>query len=766
MTSEILQGLNDRQHAAVTAGDGPVLVLAGPGSGKTSVLTRRIAYLIEERGIKPWNIMAVTFTNKAASEMKDRVHRLLGEPVRIQLGTFHATCARILRIEHGYTDYNQDFVIYDTDDQLSAIEQAMAELNIDKKRFSARAVLRAISSAKNEMILASDYLEQDYFTTIVSRVYPRYQAILLDSNAMDFDDLLVNVVKAFKQHDDLRQKYQQRYPYVLVDEFQDTNMVQYQLMHLLGAPQNNIFAVGDEDQSIYAFRGADYRNVGNFRQNFPGAEVILLEQNYRSTQVILDVARAVIDRNTNRTPKELFTDRDGGELVTIHEAYDDDYEARFIVEKIEELRSNNGYDFNDIAIMYRTNAQSRAIEDACIRSGLPYTLVGGVGFYKRREIRDMIAYLRVVYNPDDKMSFARIINTPRRGIGKKTFAEFTQWAAQNNMGYAEALQRLQEGSVSALSGRAETHFRKFAKMLDSWQELAMTGKLLNLFDTIMHDVQYKTHARKISDSDAQFNEREENLQELRGLLAEADENEQELGEFVTDIMLMTDADTADIDSDKVTLMTLHAAKGLEFPVVFITGLENKLLPHQRALDDSGTEGLEEERRLFYVGITRAEDRLYLTYAFKRTMYGVSDAREPSSFLGDIPVDYLQGEPVSDGDEPYQQMTTWDSDYSDDMDRIKNDLQNAMNRMKSRNKERGHVSDEQIRGKIIPFPGSDAGKPLQFDSNMRVRHPAFGTGIVIESKRVDGSEQVTVAFKDKRYGVKTLDAEFASMTILD
>ncbi|MEO1646708.1 MAG: UvrD-helicase domain-containing protein, partial [Chloroflexota bacterium] len=366
MTSDLLTGLNPEQYKAVTTVDGPVLVLAGPGSGKTRVLTRRVAHLIQDVGIAPYHIMAVTFTNKAASEMRHRVSQFLGERVRgLQIGTFHSTCARILRMEAESTAYNKDYVIYDTDDQITAITQVLAELNIDKKKWTPRRILGAISSAKNEMILPDRYVGQDYFTEVVSRVYPEYQKKLRDNNAMDFDDLLVNMVLLLRNHDIVREKYQQRYPYVLVDEFQDTNTVQYQLVQLISRPQNNVFVVGDEDQSIYAFRGADYRNVLRFHQDYPDATVILLEQNYRSTQVVLDTARAVIDRNTNRTPKKLFTDREGGELVTVKEAYDDTYEAQYIMEEIDNLTRREGYDYTDIAIMYRTNAQSRALEAAC-----------------------------------------------------------------------------------------------------------------------------------------------------------------------------------------------------------------------------------------------------------------------------------------------------------------------------------------------------------------------------------------------------------------
>ncbi len=778
MTSDLLTGLNPQQHAATTAGTGPVLVLAGPGSGKTGVLTRRVAYLIREMGVKPWHIMAVTFTNKASREMRHRIEGYLGERLRgLQIGTFHATCARILRIEHQYTSYGEDYTIYDTDDQLSAVQQAMGELNIDTKKFAPRRVLGAISNAKNEMMLPADFVGGDYFSEIVSRVYPRYQAILQDSNAMDFDDLLVQMVLALRNHEDLRRKYQERYSFVLVDEFQDTNQVQYELVSLFGAPQNNIFVVGDEDQSIYAFRGADYRNVMRFRQEFPQAQVVLLEQNYRSTQIVLDAARAVIDKNTNRTPKALFTDRQGGEKITLYEAYDDTYEARFIMDTVTELRrGRSGYDYSDFAVMYRTNAQSRSLEEACIRLGIPYNIVGGVGFYGRREIKDVLAYLRVVSNPDDRVSFTRIINTPKRGIGKKSLQDFQYWAAQGELRYGDALELLAQGEQTPLSNRTANLFAKFGEQLRKWRHVAEEGNLVELYDTITADIGYHLYLSEISNSKEQTDERSENLQELRGLLARYDEDEVTLSEFLQDQQLMTDTDLGDDDQgDKITLLTLHAAKGLEFPVVFITGLEDGLLPHSRSFDDP--EGLAEERRLFYVGITRAKDRLFLTHAFRRALYGgYSDSMSKSGFLFDLPEDLVsilgEGTPSWQRDEQrFQEMTTWDRKPSSNilggLGRLSRDMGKERRERDDEEEPPKHVSDEKVRGKIIPFPGGAVtNEPLRYGTGMRVQHPAFGVGTVIESKRENQQEIVTVAFENKRFGIKKLDAEFAQMKILD
>lgn len=767
MTTDLLSGLNEQQYAAVTAGEGPVLVLAGPGSGKTGVLTRRVAFLIQEMKVKAWHIMAVTFTNKAAAEMRHRIGNYLDERVPgLQVGTFHATCAKILRMEHESTNYNRDYTIYDTDDQLAAIKQVMTALDIDIKKFTPRRVLNGISSAKNELILPHNYVGQDYFTEIVSRVYPRYQSFLVDNNAMDFDDLLVQMVLLLRNNEVMRQRYQEHYPFVLVDEFQDTNTVQYQLVELISKPQNNIFVVGDEDQSIYAFRGADFRNVMRFRQDYPQAKVVLLEQNYRSTQIVLDVARAVIEKNINRTRKALFTDRKGGELVTVHEAYNDEYEADYVMERIEELRKREGYNLSDFAIMYRTNAQSRALETACRNHSMPYHLVGGVGFYQRREIKDLMAYLRVVNNPDDKISFARIINVPKRGIGKKSVQDFQHWCADAELGYGEALEKLRHGEKTSLSNRVSGLFTKFAEQLHKWQEHIADNDLIALFDDIVADTGYTSHLQIISDTTEQFEDRTANVRELRGFLGTYADDELSLSEFLQEQQLMTDEDRSaendDEESDKITLLTLHGAKGLEYSVVFITGLEDGLLPHSRSFEDP--DGLEEERRLFYVGITRAKDLLFLTYTFKRSLYGgySTDTQAKSAFLYDIPEDLLDSDAANLGhsseEHRYQRITKWNN-TSTGLNRLQRDLREA-------SKATGHISDENVRSKIIPFPGSDAGKPLRYKTGQKVHHPSFGRGIVVESKRKDGAELVSVIFDKKKLGIKSLDAEFANLTVLD
>jgi DNA helicase-2/ATP-dependent DNA helicase PcrA len=729
MATGLLDGLNAPQREAITAGDGPVLVLAGPGSGKTRVLTHRLAYLVREVGVYPGAIMAVTFTNKAAGEMRARAEKLLGGRLEgLQIGTFHAICARLLRREAQHTAFRADYLIYDTEDQVAVVTQAMNELNIDQKKFQPRRILNMISAAKNELIPSEKYQGKGYTEEIARRVYGRYDELLLAANARDFDDLLFHTVMLMRENDEVRNKYQRYIEYLLVDEFQDTNTSQYELVRLFGEPQNNVFVVGDEDQAIYGFRGADYRNVMRFRQDYPNAKVILLEQNYRSTQIVLDAAQAVIDKNAHRTRKALFTDKAGGPRVTVYEAYSEVEEADFVVQKIAEVRKRDKLDYKDIAIMYRTNAQSRALEEACLKANVPYKLVGGVGFYKRREIRDLLSYLRLVNNPDDTVSFNRIINVPKRGIGKKSVEDFQRWAMKNKMSYSEALEAIRHGEKSPVS--AAKKFADFAVMLSEWRALAQQGDMLALFDEIMASIGYMMYLHEISSTDQEFTEREENIRELRGLINEG--KGRPLNEFLEDIALVADVDTLKDDLNAVTLLTLHSAKGLEYPVVFITGLEEGVLPHFRSLDDA--DGLAEERRLMYVGLTRAKEQVYLTYAFRRLSYGGSSMNAPSRFLTDIPDNLMEGvTPITAHRrerQRYESETTWD-----------------------------WGSREAEPGNGTPF----SPPTLQFRSGVRVYHGKFGEGVVIESRRSGQDEEVTVAFE--KHGLKRLAASFANLVIL-
>jgi DNA helicase-2/ATP-dependent DNA helicase PcrA len=581
---DLLAGLNAQQQQAVMTGLGPVLVMAGPGSGKTRVLTHRIAYLIGKMGVRPYNILAVTFTNKAAREMENRVINLLGESARgVTLGTFHATCARILRREAEHLPFNSNFVIFDEDDQLGLVKHVIADLNLDDKQYRPLAILNSISNAKNELILPDEYPLQTYRDEVVKRVYISYQQMLLTDNAVDFDDLLLYTAFLMVDNPAVRERYARRYEHVLVDEFQDTNLAQYVLLRRLSSFHNNIFAVGDADQSIYRWRGADYRNVLRFEQDYPDVRVILLEQNYRSTQQILDVAMAIIDPNPNRTPKRLFTERSEGLKVILHETYDDRQEASFIVDTIAGLVGRQQIKPGDAAIMYRTNAQSRLLEEAFLQAGLPYKLVGAQRFYGRREVKDIIAYMRLAHNPDDEVSLIRVINVPPRGVGDKTLQALRTQAQKSNLTPGKLLIEMGRDASpfkDAFPHRALTILANFGEQLSGW--ISEVGDLAPLYimDRIIDAIDYHAY---IDDGTDEGNDRWENVMELRRLASEY--QDKTLSEFLENIALVSDQDTIETSANVPTLLTLHAAKGLEYPLVFISGLNEGTLPHSRSFDD-------------------------------------------------------------------------------------------------------------------------------------------------------------------------------------
>ena len=729
--SRITKGLNAQQREAVTAGEGPVLVLAGPGSGKTRVLTHRIAYLIEEMDVRAWHIMAVTFTNKAAREMEGRVLTLLEGSDRIDglsIGTFHAICARILRRESEWTPFTRDYLIYDTADQLAAVKMAINELNLDEKKYTPRGMLSQISDAKNELIAPEDYPAPDYRSEIVRRIYTRYDQILRANNARDFDDLLTHTVWLFQQHPEVLARYQTRYTHILVDEFQDTNMAQYALIKLLAGEQRNLFAVGDPDQSIYAFRGADYRNVQRFREDFPEARMILLEQNYRSHQAILDAATGVIDRNPGRVPKALFSEQKDGPLVQLKEAYNEDEEAQFVVNTIAELVAQGEYLPGDFAVMYRTNAQSRAIEDAFLRAGRPYRLIGATRFYSRKEIKDAMAYLRLIHNPDDLVSLQRVINVPPRGIGQKTLQELEDWARYEDISPGHALLTLLDESVEApLDGRARNALTRFASMLAGWIEQRSTLSPADLLTTVLKDTGYLNY---LDDGTEEGLSRAENVLELRTVAASYEGLD--LTTFLEEVSLVSDVDTRDDETQAPSLLTLHAAKGLEFPVVFIVGLEEGVLPHIRSMEDPSQ--MQEERRLMYVGITRAKERLYLLYAFRRSLFGDSSANMPSRFLYDIPEHVRTGDllrqkgTAAANSQTYHDMTRWDRAAS--------------------------VARQQSA------PKARAPKPTRFKAGACVYHRKYGEGVVVSSTVRGELEEVEVLFPGGT-GQKTIIADFLS-----
>ena len=720
---DLLAGLNPQQQQAVTAELGPVLVLAGPGSGKTRVLTHRIAFLIAHLGVQPYHILAVTFTNKAAREMESRVLDLLGGEARgLTLGTFHAICARILRREAEHLPFESNFVIFDSDDQINVVKTALGDLGIDEKRYRPNSVHASISNAKNELLLPDDFPVQTYRDEVVKRVYTRYQELLLTSNGVDFDDLLLWTAFLLEEYPVTREKYARRYEHVLVDEFQDTNLAQYVLLRHICSFHRNIFVVGDTDQSIYRWRGADYRNVLRFEEDFPDSQVILLEQNYRSTQAILDTAMAVIDQHPYRTPKRLFTQRGRGQKIVINEPYDDREEASMVVDTIADLVARDHAQPRDFAVMYRTNAQSRVLEEAFLRRSLPYKLVGAQRFYGRREIKDIIAYLRLVHNPDDDISLTRVINVPTRGIGNKTIIALRTRAQQLGISSGALLLELGSGENSTYSEsfttRTASALANFGGMLRGWRESCEQLSPLDLVDNILADTAYHDYIDDGSDDGA---ERWENVQELRRLAME--HAQESLVAFLEEIALVSDQDTIDASANVPTLLTLHAAKGLEFPTVFIIGLNEGTLPHSRSFDDP--EGMQEERRLFYVGITRAKDRLFLLSPINRSFYGYTEPADPSRFLHDIPEElYDQGE-VSSYGRPSRTRQAYRPDRWD-----------------SRNESPARLLEPQYQ------PGA------------RVEHPVWGEGMVLNSRLEDDDEIVDIFFNE--VGLKRVAASLAKL----
>jgi DNA helicase-2/ATP-dependent DNA helicase PcrA len=721
---DFLDKLNPAQKNAVTAGEGPVLVLAGPGSGKTRVLTQRIAYLIGYEGVRPYQMLAVTFTNKAAREMEQRVQKLLGEEMTrgLLLGTFHSTCARILRRESERLPVNADFVIFDADDQQSVVKSAIRELNLNEKLYRPVAVHAAISRAKNELIGPDDFPVVTYRDEAVKRIYTRYQELIQASNGVDFDDLLLMTTNLLADHPDVREKYAQRFHHVLVDEFQDTNIAQYNLIKHLSSIHHNVFCVGDPDQSVYRWRGADYRNVLRFEEDHPGCQIILLEQNYRSRQTILDAAMAVIDRNPRRKRKQLFTERGAGEKIVFYEAIDDYSEASFVVDTIAQLVASRQFEPGECAVMYRTNAMSRLIEEAFLQARLPYRLVGAQRFYGRREVKDMIAFMRLVQNKADDVSLGRVINVPPRGIGDKTILALHSAARAANITPGDVLLDLARGSDSPFfaqfAGRAALALAEFGGQLSAWQSIAPTATVSELFDRVATDIHYKDH---IDDGTEEGKERWENVLELHRLADEYDQRP--LSEFLENLALVSDQDTIK-EGNVPTLLTLHAAKGLEFGVVFIVGLDDGILPHSRSFDEP--EEMEEERRLFYVGITRAKDRLYILRAQRRGGRGYAEETVESRFLEDIPSSLVSGQ--------------------------------------SRAGKRTSSYGSNKSSWVLPSPARPAKIIEQmYRAGMRIKHPLWGEGIVLDSRAQDSDEIVDVVFTS--VGIKRLAASLANLTII-
>jgi DNA helicase-2/ATP-dependent DNA helicase PcrA len=744
----LLEGLNPPQQEAVTHSAGPLLIVAGPGSGKTRVITHRIAFQVLEEHVAPWRILAVTFTNKAAREMRERAARILGEDAAsLSLGTFHALCARWLRIDGQAIGVQQGFVIYDDADQVSLMKRVLEDLRVDPRKFSPRSILSGISSAKNEMVTVSAYREcvKDYQQEVIARAWEGYDAGLKRSSALDFDDLLVETVRLFAQAPEVLEKYAGRYKQVLVDEFQDTNPVQYSIAHALAAGfvaqpgasrgldrrgngHRNIAVVGDPDQSIYGWRAADIRNFSNFAEDFPEHRVVYLEQNYRSTEAILASAEAVINLNPQRTPRKLWTARTGGEKVTIYEAYNDEEEGEFIATEIKRL-ANTGRKFSDCAVLYRMNAQSRPVEEALVRNRVPYRLIGGVRFYQRKEVKDLIAYLRLVHNPLDEASLQRVINVPTRGIGAKTIERLREWASANGRPLWDACVAASEhpGQFGA-TARTANGIREF---LGAIQSLRFTAS--NSLGTLLDETLIATGYGRYLAGDEESEERLGNVEQLRAVMdqyADVAGGDADLANFLHDVSLVADVDDMNGEADAVTLITLHAAKGLEFPVVFMAGMEEGVLPHIRSFDDP--RQMEEERRLAYVGITRAEDLLYLTRAYRRFAMGGASMNPASRFLSDIPPHLTRG---------------W----------------NERGRRSSGGRADGFVATAKPSYVDLVAntpPREEPAPDAQFQPGDRVSHVKFGAGTIISASKNGGDVEYQVEFDGP--GTKRLLQTYAKL----
>lgn len=735
--AELLNGMNPRQKEAVLHTDGPLLLMAGAGSGKTRVLTHRIAYLIEEKEVNPWNILAITFTNKAAKEMKERVNAILasgGEDVWVS--TFHSMCVRILRRDVDFIGYNRNFTIIDSSEQLTLMKRILKELNIDPKKYDPRSILGTISQAKNSLQTPQDFakMQGSYYEEIAAKCYAAYQKELQYNQCMDFDDLIMNTIRLFEEHPDSLTYYQNKFHYIHVDEYQDTNHAQYTLVNLLASRFRNLCVVGDADQSIYGWRGADMQNILDFEKDYPDAAVILLEQNYRSTKNILSAANQVIENNSNRKPKNLWTENKEGNKITYYRADNERDETRFIVDRMQEEIRSNHRNYGDFAILYRTNAQSRVMEETLLKANIPYKMVGGHKFYDRKEIKDILAYLNVLVNPQDSISFERIVNSPKRGIGPGSIEKLRSFASLHEWPLLEAAQNV---DLANIGGKAGQQLGAFGEMIQEVTQMIPYLTVTELTKEVLDRSGYLEDLKIQNTLEAQA--RIENLEEFLTVTQEfdkqfeqqneedADAPEEKLTVFLNDLALVSDIDNLEEDASQVTLMTLHAAKGLEFPVVFLIGLEEGVFPLSRALMEESE--LEEERRLAYVGITRAEEALYLTNAFSRTLYGRTQYNRPSRFVEEIDQELLEIE----GMRPTPKKTPVFA-------------------------KKTAYSYKQPETAVVPSKSATGGENNSWKPGDKVKHKKWGLGTVVRVSGTSKDLELDVAFPSQ--GVKRLLAAFA------
>ena len=767
--SDLLYDLNPMQQEAVRATEGPCLVIAGAGSGKTKVLTYKIAYLLEEKEVKPWNVLAITFTNKAANEMKQRVEAMVGNAIDdIWLGTFHSMCVRILRKFIDRIGYTTSFVIFDTTDQKTLIKNCLKELNIDPKMYPEKGVLNEISNAKNDMITPEQYEEmflRDYRKSIISKVYNLYQKRLHENNALDFDDIINLTIKLLKENPDVLDYYQEKFKYILVDEYQDTNKSQFEFISLLADKYKNITAVGDNDQGIYSFRGADIQNILNFEKDFKGTKIVKLEQNYRCTGNILKAANAVIKHNENKYDKKLWTENDDGTLPVVF-CGDDEYgEGNFIVQNINFLRREEYYKYQDFAVLYRMNSQSRAIEDVLRREDIPYKIVGGLKFYERKEIKDIISYLRLIANQDDNLALVRIINEPKRGIGKTSLDKINDLAIENQTSMYEIIKNADKHIP-----RIYENSRELVNLVEELKDAEMS--VPELIKRVLEKSGYVKALE--AENTVEAESRIENLEEFLTVANEFDDEEADksLNNFLQNISLSSDTDDLEDENDQVTLMTLHSAKGLEYKVVFLVGMEEGIFPGHQSMENP--EEIEEERRLFYVGITRAKEKLFLTFAKRRTIFGSTSYNPPSRFVGEIPSELLEG--YSDAmkvkmhdeefdDNPYSQWSygkktnTFGYKYGA---KVESHIASS-EEIKNINSEYKFRTAESFLANLDKKKASPT-DISKYKVGQKVNHKKFGVGKITALENEGDDIKVDIDFE--KAGHKRLMARFANLEIVE
>lgn len=755
LTDKLLSGLNPEQQRAVKATDGPLLIMAGAGSGKTRVLTHRIGYLIVEKRVNPYNILAITFTNKAAREMRERIAKMMGGTAdEVWISTFHSMCVRILRRDIDRIGYNRNFTILDSGDQQSVIKGILKDKNIDPKKFDPRAILGSISSAKNELITPEEYNKTTggYYEDVVSDVYEEYQKRLRKNQALDFDDLIMITIQLFQRVPDVLEYYQRKFQYIHVDEYQDTNKAQYLLVKQLANRFRNLCVVGDSDQSIYRWRGADIANILSFEKDYPNAQVILLEQNYRSTKRILMAANKVIEKNFNRKPKNLWTENPEGNKISYYRADSEQGEAQFVVGKIKELTRDGKRKLSDVAILYRTNAQSRVMEEVLLKSNINYSIVGGTKFYDRKEIKDMLAYLRLVSNPDDDISLQRVINVPKRGIGSSSLDKIANFALMHDISLFQALASV---DLIGLSPKITKAAKEFHALINNYTQMQEFLSVTELVEEILDKTGYREMLEAEKSLEAQS--RIENLEELLSVTKNFEETSEDktLVGFLTDLALVADIDSMDDDEEKadaVILMTLHSAKGLEFPIVFLIGMEEGVFPHNRSLMDEAE--MEEERRLAYVGITRAEQNLILTNAQMRTLFGRTNMNPASRFIGEIPEDLIEGAEPARRNSPFGSRGSGASGSS-------YGSYSGNTGSSSFGSQRSSIGSQAAPRKPVmrPVSAASGGDETAWKVGDKAEHGKWGVGTVVSVKGQGEGTELDIAFPSPT-GIKRLLAKFA------